>query len=1107
MVSTVPFEVDLLAMLNVYPLLGAALLNRPRETLALLEDRLVRDVAASLLLHLQSCVRRRSEATAERGAQELGGREEHHRDPESRRRAAQDYAKGEEEKLLLQTAPPLKIRLTHLPKDRYMERRTPLQIRTHDEGKLVVITGRVARAGDLQAVEEERTMACRQCGHCFRVFACPEQGYQLGLPLKCPAGSAALREQMRDRCGSQEESSSAQSRRGGASGRGGWAPWSRWRGGRRGPCEGETFDSVGEAACLMDYQEIKIRCSLAGARKYLSRDPAHRTLLPVVLLRHLAGTVSMGDIITVVGIVGRRWQRVVRDLRAEVELVLEANNVFHIRPDPLAASRRSVEMLFQDPRLLQVFQAHQRKQRPLSANFENEDKPSRQESLPTSAESATSSSSSSSPSFSDGAAEPGCPRKARKKLPGLEEVFRAFWESTRREPDAERDDETHAGKGQSGWDEWTARGRLLDAACPSLYGLAPAKLALLLTLISGCEARTVPSGGFGDAQALAAASFSRDEERAAEVAERGSRWKKFLSGASGETQREDDIWAPPSNRAAYLLWGRDTKGESEVKHEKKERLAEGDGRPDREREGASATAGREDDRDARPCATTGGGGAGDAARAREAGKRMRDEDRESGEGCTTRQKCHLLLLGASGTGKSTLLLAGRSLAQKAFGATGIGCTAAGLTCAAVRDASNGAWHLDPGILVLADDGVCCLDDLYLMKKDAQAAIHEAMEQQSISVAKAGLVTRLTARCSIIAASSTEKGAVGGKSFAPVSRLFGSDPRASSAGRERYEDLPCLDANMPPPLFSRFDAVVVLGDAPGALDAVTDFLVGRAVDRRLRSQCTRRTVAPVKDGMHAPPPGSSRASSPGASPLGALLTWTTSLLRLYLAFVEKSYFPGLSRQAGQVLARYYTRLRAVGTPQRSAVCHEASEALAALGAYAEPPGASGGGTGVTMRFFEGLFRLTQAHARLMARHEAKRRDAVAVIWMLETALCGNRVVPGFKKGGSDGVPEGRHGLLLLSQPATAKVVELLCVLPAREKENRAGSTASPEHWPTGGGASNGGRREREEATSGQLVYPSLQTVAGKALHCDIRSEAQYLAVEELILRSLGLSKEN
>ncbi|CBZ53845.1 putative MCM2/3/5 family DNA-dependent ATPase [Neospora caninum Liverpool] len=1004
MVSTVPFEVDLLAMLNVYPLLGAALLNRPRETLALLEDRLVRDVAASLLLHLQSCVRRRSEATAERGAQELGGREEHHRDPESRRRAAQDYAKGEEEKLLLQTAPPLKIRLTHLPKDRYMERRTPLQIRTHDEGKLVVITGRVARA---------------------------EQGYQLGLPLKCPAGT--------------------------------------------------------RSALLL------LPSSSSSSLSSSSLVPSHRRGSPGADARPL-------------WVPGRIEQRA-EQKRAEVELVLEANNVFHIRPDPLAASRRSVEMLFQDPRLLQVFQAHQRKQRPLSANFENEDKPSRQESLPTSAESATSSSSSSSPSFSDGAAEPGCPRKARKKLPGLEEVFRAFWESTRREPDAERDDETHAGKGQSGWDEWTARGRLLDAACPSLYGLAPAKLALLLTLISGCEARTVPSGGFGDAQALAAASFSRDEERAAEVAERGSRWKKFLSGASGETQREDDIWAPPSNRAAYLLWGRDTKGESEVKHEKKERLAEGDGRPDREREGASATAGREDDRDARPCATTGGGGAGDAARAREAGKRMRDEDRESGEGCTTRQKCHLLLLGASGTGKSTLLLAGRSLAQKAFGATGIGCTAAGLTCAAVRDASNGAWHLDPGILVLADDGVCCLDDLYLMKKDAQAAIHEAMEQQSISVAKAGLVTRLTARCSIIAASSTEKGAVGGKSFAPVSRLFGSDPRASSAGRERYEDLPCLDANMPPPLFSRFDAVVVLGDAPGALDAVTDFLVGRAVDRRLRSQCTRRTVAPVKDGMHAPPPGSSRASSPGASPLGALLTWTTSLLRLYLAFVEKSYFPGLSRQAGQVLARYYTRLRAVGTPQRSAVCHEASEALAALGAYAEPPGASGGGTGVTMRFFEGLFRLTQAHARLMARHEAKRRDAVAVIWMLETALCGNRVVPGFKKGGSDGVPEGRHGLLLLSQPATAKVVELLCVLPAREKENRAGSTASPEHWPTGGGASNGGRREREEATSGQLVYPSLQTVAGKALHCDIRSEAQYLAVEELILRSLGLSKEN
>lgn len=69
--------------------------------------------------------------------------------------------------------------------------------------------------------------------------------------------------------------------------------------------------------------------------------------------------------------------------------------------------------------------------------------------------------------------------------------------------------------------------------------------------------------------------------------------------------------------------------------------------------------------------------------------------------------------------------------------TGAGSTAAGLTCAAVRDSSSRGWQLDPGVLVLADRGVCCLDDLNLMRKDAQAAVLEAMEQQSISVAKVG----------------------------------------------------------------------------------------------------------------------------------------------------------------------------------------------------------------------------------------------------------------------------------------------------------------------------------------------------------------------------------
>ncbi|OEH78341.1 mcm2 3 5 family DNA-dependent ATPase [Cyclospora cayetanensis] len=69
-----------------------------------------------------------------------------------------------------------------------------------------------------------------------------------------------------------------------------------------------------------------------------------------------------------------------------------------------------------------------------------------------------------------------------------------------------------------------------------------------------------------------------------------------------------------------------------------------------------------------------------------------------------------------------------------------GCSAAGLTCAAVRDSSSegaaGEWGLEGGALVLADGGICCLDDLGALKRDIQQTILEAMEQQSVSVAKA-----------------------------------------------------------------------------------------------------------------------------------------------------------------------------------------------------------------------------------------------------------------------------------------------------------------------------------------------------------------------------------
>lgn len=294
------------------------------------------------------------------------------------------------------------------------------------------------------------------------------------------------------------------------------------------------------------------------------------------------------------------------------------------------------------------------------------------------------------------------------------------------------------------------------------------------------------------------------------------------------------------------------------------------------------------------------------------------------DGSRVRGDIHVLMVGDPGVAKSQLLRYLSKLAPRAVFTSGKSASAAGLTAAAVKDEfGEGQWTLEAGALVMADNGIACIDELDKMEKQDQSAMHQAMEQQEISIAKAGVSATLKSRCAVIGAANPKLG--------------------------RFDDYEPIHAqiNMPPALLSRFDLIFSLRDRPN-----------REKDGKLATHILRTHQAgEVREHRNVHPEGPWTLEDEEALMTRVEPEIEATFLRKYVAYAKQHVFPILSDPAVERIQAYYVDLRNSGD----------------------------GSIPFTARQLEAFVRLAEASARMRMSQEATIEDAERGIRIVEQYL--------------------------------------------------------------------------------------------------------------------------